>query len=427
MDVQAWLNTAERGDAGGLSRLLASGADADARTPGGETALMRAAARGHVEAVRVLLGAGADPNTSRRDGMTALMLASFFGHAEVVRALVSAGAGVSATDRRGANAFEWAVSRGNNEVARLLKETGTGAGLYGKRRAADADARSDEQVERQEPARVSLPPAASREGDELTQAAPFSNVAAADDAPPSKPDAAAAGMSSRESAPSGAAPPLPNGAEPFDDGVRRHETRGQVAVIDGRARGRSKWRRGAAFAVPVLLLVCGVLFYRLAQVRPPTEGPPTEARAAGQPPAGEGQAQPAQPLTLPPQSTEPTGAQPTPTLAALPTPAPAPLVVVPNTGRAVDLTTPLQPRRADLPLSSEPVVIESGQPEEDAARLPRSPAPGSNANSVQETVTRRETIAPRTPPPPDSAAPKQASTPPPNPSPTPKRKVIQWP
>ncbi len=117
---------AASGDAAGIARLAAGGADVNARDGHARTPLHVAAHAGQREAMRALAKAGADPNalegdrydivtiaavandlptltvalelgcsaknvTSRYDG-TALIAAAHLGHVEVVRALIRAGA-----------------------------------------------------------------------------------------------------------------------------------------------------------------------------------------------------------------------------------------------------------------------------------------------------------------------------------------------
>ena len=55
---------ATRGDAAAVRTLLANGADVNAKTSKGETALMLASAKGHLDVVKALLAAKADA-TSR--------------------------------------------------------------------------------------------------------------------------------------------------------------------------------------------------------------------------------------------------------------------------------------------------------------------------------------------------------------------------
>jgi ankyrin repeat protein len=87
------LTAARRGDARAVESLLDRGADVNAASAYGVTALFFAADKGHVEVVRVLLRHKAEVN--RKDTFyqtTALSWAASKGHADVVRALVEAGA-----------------------------------------------------------------------------------------------------------------------------------------------------------------------------------------------------------------------------------------------------------------------------------------------------------------------------------------------
>ena len=80
------------GDLPEVQRLLAKGAEVNAKDKEGKTALMMASWNGHVEVVRVLLAKRADVNAKRNDGTTALMLASYRGHRKVSALLIEAGA-----------------------------------------------------------------------------------------------------------------------------------------------------------------------------------------------------------------------------------------------------------------------------------------------------------------------------------------------
>ena len=84
--------------------------------------LIRAAADGDAGAVGGLLAGGADVNARTPTGDTALIRAAFFGHADVVRALLAAGADPRARDGFELTAYEWSVRKGFYEVARLLRE-----------------------------------------------------------------------------------------------------------------------------------------------------------------------------------------------------------------------------------------------------------------------------------------------------------------
>jgi len=69
-------------------QLLNKGADVNAESPDGATALIIAAENGHTKIAAELLDQGADVN-AESDGYTALMLAAKRGHAETVLALLS--------------------------------------------------------------------------------------------------------------------------------------------------------------------------------------------------------------------------------------------------------------------------------------------------------------------------------------------------
>ena len=67
----------------------------------GRTPLMLAAFRGDLPATRRLLASGADVNARDKDGMTALMFASHEGHPTVVRELLRHGANIYARAKNG--------------------------------------------------------------------------------------------------------------------------------------------------------------------------------------------------------------------------------------------------------------------------------------------------------------------------------------
>lgn len=68
------------------ARAIAQGADLNAKTEIGDTALMWAAGRGHADVVRLLLDAGAVVNIINQYGNGALVRAAGYGHVEVMTA-----------------------------------------------------------------------------------------------------------------------------------------------------------------------------------------------------------------------------------------------------------------------------------------------------------------------------------------------------
>jgi ankyrin repeat protein len=118
------MEAATKGDAATVKRLVAAGADANARFENGSTVLMNAAFAGHLEVVRVLLTSGGEVNASLADGSTALMAASLGGHADIVRVLIDAGAQVKARTKLGATALTEASHAGHIDVVRFLLASG---------------------------------------------------------------------------------------------------------------------------------------------------------------------------------------------------------------------------------------------------------------------------------------------------------------
>ncbi|MGD0188678.1 MAG: ankyrin repeat domain-containing protein [Roseiarcus sp.] len=87
--------------------LLDKGADITTRTEMGDTALTEASRRGLSEVVQVLLENGADVNAKNEHGWTALITAARLGHLQIVRALLAMGADISANDEHGETALSW--------------------------------------------------------------------------------------------------------------------------------------------------------------------------------------------------------------------------------------------------------------------------------------------------------------------------------
>jgi outer membrane protein assembly factor BamB len=117
-DEELWA-AAKKGDAAAVGALLEKGADVNARTAYGVTALGFAADKGHLEVVKVLLQHKADVNV--KDNFyqaTPLTWALMRNHAGIVKALVEAGA-------EGADAaLRTAAATGNLDVVRAILETG---------------------------------------------------------------------------------------------------------------------------------------------------------------------------------------------------------------------------------------------------------------------------------------------------------------
>ena len=104
------------GQTASVSALVQAGANLEARSNNGNTALMGAAYNGQTEAVSALVQAGANLEATNKNGNTALILAAYKGHTEAVSALVHAGADIEATNKNGNTALMAAAVNGKTEA-----------------------------------------------------------------------------------------------------------------------------------------------------------------------------------------------------------------------------------------------------------------------------------------------------------------------
>jgi hypothetical protein len=118
------LQAAFKGDTAAVQQLLDKGANIEAHTEYGDTALIYAATNGYTEVVTLLLAKGANIEAKDNDGDTALINAAIKGETEVVKLLLAKGANIDAKDNKGETALTMAVSKGKTEVVKLLQEKG---------------------------------------------------------------------------------------------------------------------------------------------------------------------------------------------------------------------------------------------------------------------------------------------------------------
>lgn len=182
LSAEPLFDAIQKNDSAAVKRLLARGADPNARDAGGTPALMTAVLFADAACVQALLDRGADPNAADRAGATALMwaipdlakvkllldrgagvnarapglkrpplliAASYPGSAEVLRLLLSKGADIHAKDGSGMHALGKATLTGDASVVRFLVEHGCdpnepGYGPTGPRRFARHDLESIE-------------------------------------------------------------------------------------------------------------------------------------------------------------------------------------------------------------------------------------------------------------------------------------------
>ncbi len=108
-------------DDAAAAKLLARGANPDARTADGVTPLMLMALHGRSGMVRSLVGRRAQVNARDNFGQTALM---YCGDVAIALVLIDHGALVNARDRDGSSALLAAGKRGNDRLMKLLIDRG---------------------------------------------------------------------------------------------------------------------------------------------------------------------------------------------------------------------------------------------------------------------------------------------------------------
>ena len=88
---EGWRDLMEAACAG-AELVLGSGADVDAKTRTGHTALMYAAANGQTDGLQALIRFGASPNLqTHNNGWSPLMFAAYHGNTDCVASLIEAG------------------------------------------------------------------------------------------------------------------------------------------------------------------------------------------------------------------------------------------------------------------------------------------------------------------------------------------------
>ena len=102
--------------------LLSKGANVNASTSWGSTALSVAARDGETNMVEFLLSNGANVNSKEYDGYTALSRAAMNGHTQIVKILLSKGANVNIQTKHGHTALTLAKQNHHNKVAALLRK-----------------------------------------------------------------------------------------------------------------------------------------------------------------------------------------------------------------------------------------------------------------------------------------------------------------
>lgn len=123
---------AYHGDVALVRALIEAGADVGVENDFGSSAITEAAIIGSAPIIELLLDAGADPNFENPEGETPLMAASRSGSVEAARLLVDAGADVNATEGWGGQSgIMWAAARGQADMITFLADHGADVNARG--------------------------------------------------------------------------------------------------------------------------------------------------------------------------------------------------------------------------------------------------------------------------------------------------------
>ena len=111
---------ARYGEVSEVKKLLAKGAEVDAKNKDGDTPLDLAAKKGHVDVVIWLLAKGAEVNAKNEYGQTPLHWAAYNGYLNVVKVLYDYSAEVNAKTKYGETPWDLAAMRGHVDIAKML-------------------------------------------------------------------------------------------------------------------------------------------------------------------------------------------------------------------------------------------------------------------------------------------------------------------
>lgn len=118
------LDAAAAGRTAEVSRLIAAGADLEARDAQGRSPLLLAVAGNHVAIAKALLAAGANINAQAANRDTPWLLAGAAGRAEIVAAMIPLKPDLAIRNRYGGNALIPACERAHVETVKLLLGSG---------------------------------------------------------------------------------------------------------------------------------------------------------------------------------------------------------------------------------------------------------------------------------------------------------------
>ena len=117
------ISAAKNGDINSVRESIVNGADVNAKSNRGWTALHDAAWYGYVDVVKVLIEKGANINAKDKDGWTVLHDAAYKGHVDVVKILIENGVNVNAKNKNNETAVEIALQCGYHPIAELIDDS----------------------------------------------------------------------------------------------------------------------------------------------------------------------------------------------------------------------------------------------------------------------------------------------------------------
>ena len=118
------IEAARSGNVAAVASLVGKGAEVNAKTSLGYSALSGAAGKGHTEVIRFLLGKGVNVNERLRGGTNALDEASFWGHVDAVKLLLAKGANPNMKKDNGYTPLLSAAMNGHVAIVKLLLDNG---------------------------------------------------------------------------------------------------------------------------------------------------------------------------------------------------------------------------------------------------------------------------------------------------------------
>jgi cytohesin len=130
------MRAAESGNAKEVSRLLADGADVNAKDKNGNTPLHAAAHQGDRDVAELLIAKGAEIGARGIDEITPLYEAARQNHPEVAGLLIAKGADVNARTKSGYTPLQIAAENGNPDVAKVLLDHGADVNAKDKKEGA---------------------------------------------------------------------------------------------------------------------------------------------------------------------------------------------------------------------------------------------------------------------------------------------------